>query len=118
MGDWFLLPYFVIIGILCELILLKKGSCQNYGKITAAWSLYSVMFTGVNLFPLWFFWDDFEKTVLASGMQQEYIDSYVNYYSNPLWVLGVLLINLVCAVLGCLPARRLMKKHFARAGLL
>jgi energy-coupling factor transport system substrate-specific component len=118
MGDWFLLPYFIIIGILCELILRKKGSYQHYGKITAAWSLYSVMFTGVNLLPLWFFWDDFEKNVLASGMRQDYIDSYVGYYSKPLWIFGILLINLTCAVLGCLLARRLMKKHFARAGIL
>jgi energy-coupling factor transport system substrate-specific component len=51
MGDWFLLPYFIVIGILCELILRGKGSYQHYGKITAAWSLYSVMFTGVNLLP-------------------------------------------------------------------
>ncbi|MDR3342358.1 MAG: MptD family putative ECF transporter S component [Treponema sp.] len=25
MGDWFLLPYFFVIGVLCELLLWKKG---------------------------------------------------------------------------------------------
>jgi energy-coupling factor transport system substrate-specific component len=118
MGDWFLLPYFFIIGVLCELILWNKGSYQNYLKISAAWSLYSVLYAGVNLLPLWFFWDDFERTVLASGMSQDYIDSYVAYYSRPLWIAAAVLINLIGALLGCLFARALMKKHFARAGVL
>ena len=28
MGNWFLLPYYVLVGILCEAILWKKGSCK------------------------------------------------------------------------------------------
>ncbi|MDR1230468.1 MAG: MptD family putative ECF transporter S component [Spirochaetaceae bacterium] len=115
MGDWFLLPYFFIVGVLCELILWKEGSSQKYGKITAAWSLYSVLYTGVNLLPLWFFWDDFKKNVLASGMRQDYMESYMNYYTNVFWVLAATLINLSCALAGCFLAKTLMKKHFAKA---
>ena len=29
MGNWFLLPYYVLVGILCEAILWKEGSCQK-----------------------------------------------------------------------------------------
>ena len=29
MGNWFLLPYYVLVGLLCEAILWKEGSCQN-----------------------------------------------------------------------------------------
>ena len=29
MGNWFLLPYYVLVGILCEAILWKDGSCQK-----------------------------------------------------------------------------------------
>jgi energy-coupling factor transport system substrate-specific component len=118
MGDWFLLPYMVIVGILCEIILWKEGSYQNHRKISAAWMLQGLLYTGINLLPLWFFWDDFEKNVLASGMSQDYIDSYVGYYSQPAWIIAIALINLVCAALGCALAGTLMKKHFAKAGVL
>ncbi|MDR3122209.1 MAG: MptD family putative ECF transporter S component [Treponema sp.] len=118
MGDWFLLPYLVVIGVLCECILWKEGSYQNYRKIAASWILQGVLYTGVNLLPLWFFWEDFEKTALASGMSQDYVDSYAGYYSQPLWIGAILLINLLCALAGCLAARGLMRKHFSRAGAL
>jgi energy-coupling factor transport system substrate-specific component len=118
MGDWFLMPYLVIVGLLCEIVLWKEGSYQNYRKISAAWIVQSVLYTGVNLLPLWFFWEDFEKNVLASGMSQDYIESYAGYYSQPLWILVIVLINLICALLGCLFARALMKKHFVKAGIL
>ena len=118
MGDWFLLPYLVIMGLLCEIILWKEGSYQSYRKISAAWALQSVLYTGVNLLPIWFFWEDFEKNVLASGMPQDYIDSYTAYYSQPFWIAAIILINLICGVLGCVFAGALMKKHFSRAGAL
>jgi energy-coupling factor transport system substrate-specific component len=118
MGDWFLLPYLVVVGILCEIILWKEGSYQSYRKISAAWCLQGILYTGVNLLPLWFFWEDFTKNVLASGMSQDYIDSYVGYYSRPLWILAIILINLFCALSGCFLARRLMKKHFSKSGIL
>ena len=38
MGNWFLLPYYVLVGILCELILWKEGSCQKPKRLTAAWT--------------------------------------------------------------------------------
>ena len=35
MGNWFLLPYYVLVGILCELILWKEGSCQKPKRLRA-----------------------------------------------------------------------------------
>ena len=35
MGNWFLLPYYVLVGILCELILWKEGSCQKPKRLPA-----------------------------------------------------------------------------------
>ena len=39
MGNWFLLPYYVLVGILCEAILWKEGSCQKPKRLTAAWTV-------------------------------------------------------------------------------
>ena len=42
--------------------------------------------SGVNLLPIWFFWDTYYDFALASGMEQSYIDSYVRYYTSPSWL--------------------------------
>ena len=51
--------------------------------MTAAWSVASLLYNGVNLLPIWFFWDTYEAFALSSGMEQSYIDSFVRYYTSP-----------------------------------
>jgi energy-coupling factor transport system substrate-specific component len=117
-GDWFLLPWFILIGVFCEMILLKQGSYENPKKVTAAWLTYSALYIGVNLLPLWFFWETFETNAIQMGMSKEYIDSYISYYSNPAWVIGILFITVALGFVGSLIGKKMMNKHFKKAGLL
>ena len=57
MGNWFLLPYFIVTGVICEVILWKRGACGDPKRMTAAWTTASLLYNGVNLLPIWFFWD-------------------------------------------------------------
>ena len=41
MGNWFLLPYFIVTGIICEVILWKRGACGDPKRMTAAWTFYT-----------------------------------------------------------------------------
>ena len=100
MGNWFLLPYYVLVGILCEAILWKEGSCQKPKRLTAAWTAASLLYNGVNLLPIWFFWDTYYDFALASGMEQSYIDSYVRYYTSPGWLAFILLFTTLMGFLG------------------
>lgn len=118
MGDWFLLPYFVAVGAVCELILWKHGSYEKPRRLTAAWMAYSVLYIGVNILPLLFFRSDFEQNALASGMERAYIDSYISYYTQPPWIAAILAITGICGLLGSLLAGKMMKKHFADTGVL
>ena len=38
MGNWFLLPYFIVTGVICEAILWKEGSCQKPKRLTAVFT--------------------------------------------------------------------------------
>ncbi len=80
--NWYLLPYYMVIGAICEAILWKNG-WESKKKMTAAWTIASLLYNGVNLLPLWFFWDTYEEFAVSSGMEQSYIDSFVRYYSSP-----------------------------------
>ena len=69
MGNWYLLPYYIVVGIICEAILWRDG-WKSKKKMTAAWSVASLLYNGVNLLPIWFFWDTYEAFALSSGMEQ------------------------------------------------
>ncbi|MBU9726589.1 MptD family putative ECF transporter S component [Diplocloster modestus] len=117
MGNWYLLPYYMVAGIICEGILWKNGweSCK---KITAAWTAASLLYNGVNLLPIWFFWDTYETFALSSGMEQGYIDSFVRYYTSAGWLVFIILFTTACGFAGSLIGSRLIGKHFKKAGVL
>lgn len=118
MGNWFLLPYFIGTGVICELILRKDTDLRKPGQITASWTAASLLYNGVNLLPIWVFWDEYYAFAVSSGLAQSYIDSYVHYYTDPVWVIFIILFTTLCGFLGSLTGNRLMNKHFKKAGLL
>ena len=117
MGNWYLLPYYMVIGAICEAILWKNG-WESKKKMTAAWTIASLLYNGVNLLPLWFFWDTYEEFAVSSGMEQSYINSFVRYYSSPGWLIFIILFTTICGFIGSLTGGRLMDKHFKKAGAL
>ena len=115
MGNWFLLPWFIVVGILAEII-LWKGITLN--RLTVSWTVSSPLYNGVNLLPVWFFWDTYYSFAVASGMEQSYIEAYVQYYTAPGWVVFILIFTMFCGFLGSLVGRKLIQKHFKKAGVL
>ena len=118
MGNWYLLPYFILIGLICEWILWKPGSTEDQKRLTIVWTLVSLLYNGVNLLPIWFFWDTYYAFAKSSGMQQSYIDAYVRYYTAPGWILFILIFTSAAGLLGSFMGRRLIRKHFKKAGVL
>ena len=118
MGNWYLLPYYIGIGVICEAVLWEQGSYQNPRRLTAAWTVSSLLFNGTNLLPIWFFWETYYAFAVSSGMKEEYIDAYVRYFTVPRWVIFIIAFTTVCGFAGSLIASKLMKKHFEKAGVL
>ena len=117
MGNWYLLPYYIVVGIICEAILWRDG-WKSKKKMTAAWSVASLLYNGVNLLPIWFFWDTYEAFALSSGMEQSYIDSFVRYYTSPGRLAFIILFTVLGGFLGSLVGGKLVNKHFKKAGVL
>ena len=118
MGNWYLLPYYVGIGLICEAILWKQASYQNPRRLTVAWTVSSLLFNGTNVLPIWFFWKTYYAFAISSGMKQEYIDAYLRYFTVPGWVIFIVVFTTVCGFAGSLAASKLTKKHFKKAGVL
>ena len=76
------------------------------------------VYNGGNLLPLLFFWDTFYAFAVASGMDQSYIDSYIQYYTSPGWLIFIVSFSVICGFLGSILGSRLIGKHFKKAGVL
>lgn len=118
MGNWYLLPYFVAVGMICEVILWKNCSERNPKQIIAAWTVASLLYNGVNLLPIWFFWETYYSFAKSSGMDQNYIDSYISYYKTPGWIVFIVIFTTICGFAGGLAGKKIMGKHFKKTGLL
>lgn len=113
MGNWYLLPYYIVVGLICEAILWKNG-WESKGKMTAAWTISSLLYNGVNLLPIWFFWDTYEAFALSSGMEQSYIDSFVRYYTSAGWLAAIILFTVICGFLGSMIGGKLFRSTSKR----
>ena len=106
------------VSFLCAVVLWKRGSCRNAKRLTFAWAMVSLFYNGGNLLPLLFFWDTFYAFAVASGMDQSYIDSYIQYYTSPGWLIFIVSFSVICGFLGSILGSRLIGKHFKKAGVL
>lgn len=117
MGNWYILPYFMVVGAVCEIILWKNG-WESKKKMTISWTVSSLFFNGVNLLPLWFFWDTYYDFAIASGMEPSYVESFIYYYSSTGWLIFIILFTTFCGFIGSLIGGKLINKHFKKAGVL
>ena len=117
-GNWYLLPWYVLVGLICEAILWRGGSCQDPRKVIAACTVSGFLHQGTNLLPIVLFWDTYYAFSTSAGQDPTYVNDYLLYYTNPAWLAFILAFTLVCALSGGVIGCRLIQKHFQKAGVL
>ena len=117
-GNWYLLPWYVLVGLICEAILWRGGSCQDPRKVIAACTVSGFLHQGTNLLPIVLFWDTYYAFSTSAGQDPTYVNDYLLYYTNPAWLAFILALTLVCALAGGVIGSRLIQKHFQKAGVL
>ena len=118
------LTYLTILGV----FFLLTGNLFRFGRPTMRGGTMEAgilsqrkeinLRNGGNLLPLLFFWDTFYAFAVASGMDQSYIDSYIQYYTSPGWLIFIVSFSVICGFLGSILGSRLIGKHFKKAGVL
>ena len=117
-GNWYLLPWYVLVGLICEAILWRGRSCQDPRKVIAACTVSGFLHQGTNLLPIVLFWDTYYAFSTSAGQDPTYVNDYLLYYTNPAWLAFILAFTLVCALSGGVIGCRLIQKHFQKAGVL
>lgn len=103
------------IGVINELLMLG-GGYRKPVRLTAALSLFGV---GVMMAPVVLIMTTREQmvaAVLANGGTQEYAEAMLSVYSWGNIAIGIA-VTIIGAILGCLIGCRMLRKHFAPAGI-
>ncbi len=117
-GYVFMLPYFIGVGIVCELAMIGKNTYRKPIRNAIGWSLYGMgMFLGIAI-PCWVAWESFQKQALESGFAGETLKLQYALVSSPLSMVLVTVLTVALALLGVLFAQKILKKHFKKAGIL
>ncbi len=119
MGYWFLFPVLLAIGLVGEFVIMRgENSYESMNRVTGLWTYFSFTFVFISVIPIAFLWDMYSKIAEAGGFSEEYLDAAHMYFTDPLWLLVIFALTTVCGFLGCLFGRKLMKKHFEKAGMI
>ncbi|HOO28158.1 MAG TPA: MptD family putative ECF transporter S component [Lachnospiraceae bacterium] len=117
MGYVYLLPFGIAAGMLCEAIVWKKGAYRSFWYNSASFSVFCVwLYLGSSFLPIYIFGTEYYKKLLSGNEESALV--HIKFATSPLWAAGSVIITVIAAVIGCLIGRRLLKKHFIKAGVI
>ncbi len=117
-GYLFMLPYFVALGLVCELVMLGKDAYRKPIRNMFGWSTYGAgMFFGIAI-PIWVAWESFKQQALEGGFSPDTLEMQYNVVTTPLLFSIGVAITVALSIMGVLFAQQILKKHFKKAGIL
>ncbi len=121
MGNYaIMIPFYIAGGLALDLIFLRSEEQRRSTRwVTAAWSTFSGLYLLSTMIPVISNLDAYIESFTRNfGSDQAFIDAFLRYYTDPLWVCGIAIATVICGFAGCMVARVLMRKHFSKAGAL
>lgn len=118
MGAQTLLITVILFGFFADLI-ATCGKYKDYKRIAIAYILLMLGFYGGDIAPIYVFtnWYIKEATGGVAGTDMTYLNSLITAAKSWLGILSLILC-IVGAILGTLLGKRILKKHFEKAGLI
>ena len=112
MGFWGV-PMGVVFGLLGDLI-MKSGNYASVKKTILGYGVFSLWMIGTYI-PMYFMVEQ-SRADFAAGFGEEYADKVMSVM--PMWSIVLVIAGIfLCALLGGLIGKALLKKHFAKAGI-
>ena len=104
----------IVCGVLADWV-ASRSQYRSKKVLLASYVIFSYGLTGPIL-PLWFMKDAYVVTLQARGKDAAYIDALFAPINTGTFIVCLVSI-LVCAVIGGLFGQKMIKKHFAKAGI-
>lgn len=110
---WLPIVVFIPCGVIADLV-LKSGNYKSFRKNVIGFWLFSCGMIGCQA-PMWIMADTYMAGV-SQSMGEQYAAGLAKYM--PPWMgIAAVVILLVGSILGALLGRKMLKKHFERAGI-
>lgn len=104
----------IVCGVLADWV-ASRSQYRSKKVLLASYVIFSYGLTGPIL-PLWFMKDAYVAALQARGKDATYIDALFAPINTGTFIVCLMSI-LVCAVIGGLFGQKMIKKHFAKAGI-
>ena len=102
-----------VFGVLGDLI-MKSGNYSSAGKTILGYSVFSLWMIGTYI-PMYFMVEQ-SRADFAAGFGDEYADRVMSVM--PMWSIILVIAGIfVCALIGGLIGKAILKKHFVKAGI-
>ena len=106
----------LIVGALvADFLIIGKREITT-GKMIAAYSVFSGIFTFGAIAPMNILRDAFMQTTLRNGLSQEYVDGLINMTQWPMLTV-IIIAGFIGGLVGSFIGLKVLKKHFVKAGL-
>ena len=118
MGYMFMVPYFIAVAIISELVMIGKDTYRNPIRNMIGWSTYGIgMMLGIGV-PCWIAWESYQKQALASGFTDTTMKLQYDMVSSPVLMFVGVVVTVILSALGILLSQKILKKHFEKTGVL
>ena len=112
---WFLLVM-LVIGVICEIIMLGNDSYTQFLKNGIAYTVYWTLYAAGSSIPLLFFKERYLNS-LGDSYTEEGKKILVRYYGSVDMLMLICGISAVCAAVGFFIGMKFFKKHIKKANL-
>ena len=105
----------IVCGVLADWV-ASRSQYRSKKVLLASYVIFSYGLTGPIL-PLWFMKDAYVASLQARGKDSSYIDGVFAHVNTGTFFIAMIAV-LVCALLGGWFGQRMLKKHFAKTGII
>ena len=115
MGQTWMSVLFGVVFALAADLMMKADDYKNTKKNLAAYAVYTLWTIGTML-PMWIMRAEYFESYRNNGGTDAYIDSVMSL-TPPYMIIVIAALGIVGAVIGGVIGKRVLKKHFAKAGI-
>ncbi|MFD3156844.1 MptD family putative ECF transporter S component [Haloimpatiens sp. FM7330] len=111
---WLVIITFGIAGIIAEIIRSSYGYKSLKGNVISC-GVLNIGFVGSPL-PMWVFHDSYVESIIKMGMDPTYVEQMSEMVSAGS-LIGMIVIAFIGGIIGATIGKKLLKKHFQKAGI-
>lgn len=114
-GAWTFVVAIISATLLGEFIVW--GSYKDFHRVTISYAVLICGYALGSFAPIVFFTESWRTASVASGYNASYVNAFTEILNGPI-LLGVLAVSVVGALLGAILGKKILKKHFVKAGVI